>query len=294
LAAAHKAAREGAGAVSSAWSPGSQLRWRRVFAGQERELGTLRRWLRSLLPECPARDDVISVASEIASNAVVHTASGRGGWFAVEVTWSGPVVRVAVADGGARTGPRMAADPTGEHGRGLVVVVALSARTGVCGGPGGRLVWAEIPWDAGAVASGSGRDPFEVVIGEGEAGLASRFASVPAWFGRSTLQWWALARGGLVSAPSAQELASLLGRLTGSTPPEPPEEKAVGSGDRGTARVCGAQPRAGLLVRPVRRLVPGRSGPFGLRPRSSGIAACGSLRLSGLAMYADACGTSRA
>jgi anti-sigma regulatory factor (Ser/Thr protein kinase) len=154
LAAAHKAARERADAVSSAGSPGSQLRWCRVFAGQERELSTLRGWLRSLLPECPARDDVISVADELASNAIVHTASGRGGWFAVEVTWPGRLVRVAVADGGAPGGPRMVVDPAGEHGRGLVVVAAFSARTGMCGGPGGRLVWAEIAWDPGAAAPG--------------------------------------------------------------------------------------------------------------------------------------------
>jgi hypothetical protein len=215
-------------------------RWCRVFPGHQRELSEMRRWLKSLLPECPARDDVISVADELASNAIVHTASGRGGSFAVEVTWSGPVVRVAIADCGAPGGPRTVADPAGEHGRGLVVVAALSARTGVCGGPAGRLVWAEVPWDAGAAAPGSGRDPFEAVIGEGEAGLAGRFGAVPTWFGRCTLQWWALVRGGLVSAPSAQELASLLGRLVGS-PPWSPGGNTAGSKARGTTRACGAR-----------------------------------------------------
>lgn len=37
--------------------------------------------LASVLPECPARDDVISVATELASNAILHTASGNRGWF---------------------------------------------------------------------------------------------------------------------------------------------------------------------------------------------------------------------
>lgn len=241
MAAAHKAARERAGAVSSAGSPGSQLRWRRVFAGQECELSALRGWLRSLLPECPARDDVIIVADELASNAIVHTASGRGGWFAVEVTWPGPLVRVAVADGGAPGGPQIVADPAGEHGRGLVVVAALSARTGMCGGPEGRLVWAEIPWDAGAAAPGSGRDPFQAVIGEGEADLAGRFGGVPTWFGRSTLQWWALVHGGLVSAPSAQKLAGLLDRLPDSPAPGSPKGNTAGAKERGRTRACGAR-----------------------------------------------------
>jgi hypothetical protein len=214
-------------------------RWRRVFPGHRQELSEVRRWLRSLLPECPARDDVLSVANELASNAIQHTASGRNGSFAVEVTWAGPVVGVAVADGGAPDGPRAIDDPASEHGRGLLVVAGLSARTGVCGGPRGRLVWADVPWgDACAPMPGPGHDPYESVIGDGEASLAGRFAGVPAWFGRSTLQWWALARGGLVSAPSAQELARILGRLARNPPTGPAAGRAVGS-DPGAARAWG-------------------------------------------------------
>jgi hypothetical protein len=175
----------------------------------------LRRWLASLLPDCPARDDLLTVASEYGANAVVHTASGRGGWFAVEITWYGPVVRVAVADGGAPAGPRIIDDPMGERGRGLVVARALAVRTGAYGDHRGRLVWADIPWAGpGAAAPGPAQDPYEDAISDGQADLAGRFVGVPAWFGRSTLQWWALAgRHGLVTAPSARELASLLGRM---------------------------------------------------------------------------------
>src|ERR1039457_4754105 len=103
-------------------APGSGLRWRRVFPGEESQLGVLRRWLASLLPPCPARDDVTAVANEVCSNAIVHTLSGLGGRFAVEVAWYGPLVRVAVADGGAPGGPRIIDDPAGEHGRGLLLV----------------------------------------------------------------------------------------------------------------------------------------------------------------------------
>jgi len=41
-----------------------------VFPGEERQLAVLRRWLATLLPACPARDDVILVATELASNAI--------------------------------------------------------------------------------------------------------------------------------------------------------------------------------------------------------------------------------
>jgi hypothetical protein len=43
--------------------------WRREFPGEGGQLGVLRRWLASLLPPCPARDDVVSVANELSSNA---------------------------------------------------------------------------------------------------------------------------------------------------------------------------------------------------------------------------------
>ena len=186
--------RTGTPGASPAPLPG--LRWRRVFPGEERQLGEVRRWLASLLPDCPARDDAASVATELGANAVRHTATGRGGWFAVEVTWHRPVVRVAVADCGAPGGPRMIDKPAGEHGRGLLMVHGLSVRTGVCGDHRGRLVWADVPWgDAGAAEPASSQDPYEAAIHDGQADLSSRFVGVPTWFGRSTLLWWALAGG---------------------------------------------------------------------------------------------------
>jgi hypothetical protein len=45
--------------------------WRRLFPGEERQLGMLRQWLKTLLPGIPARDDVLSIATELASNAIV-------------------------------------------------------------------------------------------------------------------------------------------------------------------------------------------------------------------------------
>jgi hypothetical protein len=55
-----------------------------------------------------------------------------------------------VADDGAATGPHVTGDAMsdgdGDGGRGLMIVRALSARTGVSGNHSGRTVWAEIPW----------------------------------------------------------------------------------------------------------------------------------------------------
>lgn len=230
----------GAPAPSPTLAPGAC--WRREFPGQEPQLGLLRRWLASLLPPCPARDDVVTVANELGCNAIRHTLSGQGGRFTVEVTWYGAEVRVAVADSGAATGPVEIDDPSGEHGRGLVVVRGLSVRGGACGDHRGRLVWADVRWD-GAAAAAAAASPAgqEAAIRDGEAALARRFAGVPAWFGRATCAWWALAgHAGLVSAPTAPELAGLLCRLVDARPP-------VQDGDAADAH------QTAVLPQPVRQ-----------------------------------------
>lgn len=138
---------------------------------------------------------MLSVATELGSNAVLHTASGeRGGWFAVEITWHESMVQVAVADCGGLAEPRVIDDPGGEHGRGLLVVQGLSQRTGYTGDQHGRLVWAQITWhDPHPEVPAAAADPYRVAVAEGEAALARRFAGVPAWFGHATMAWWALA-----------------------------------------------------------------------------------------------------
>src|SRR6266568_95221 len=170
-----------------ATAPAAELKWRELFPGEEQQISALRRWLTGLLPECPSRDDVVTVAVELATNAVKFTASGQGGSFAVEITWGGTVVRVGVAD---------------------------------------------VAWTADRAAPPLPvADTYEAAIRDGQAALTERFSSVLTWFGRSTLQWWALpARDPdipsapyptgheLLSAPSAKELAELLDRTLDATP----------------------------------------------------------------------------
>lgn len=173
---------DGRAPSAGAWLPA--LRWRRVFPGEARELAALRRFLAVLLPECAARDDVMCVATELGSNALRHTASGRGGRFAVEIVWDAAAVHVAVYDGGAPSGPRVADDPREESGRGLLLVRGLSRGCGVCGDQRGRLVWADVPWADPAAAA-----PGWPVAGIGDAGqvLGGSPAGVPGWLGRPIL-----------------------------------------------------------------------------------------------------------
>lgn len=124
----------------------SALRWRRVFPGDDAQIGMLRRWLECLLPPCCPRDDLMSVAVELGTNAIRHTASGSGGQFMVEVTRWMQMSRVAVYDNGSPDSPRLTEDLLCEDGRGLLMVNALSVRMGVEGTAQGRVVWADIPW----------------------------------------------------------------------------------------------------------------------------------------------------
>ena len=208
-------------------APAAALRWRRVFPGQQSELAEVRRWLAALLPDAPAREDVQAVAVELAANAVRHNASGRDGFFAVELTWHAepPTVRIAVADGGALAGPVLDAslDVTGAQARGLRLVRALATRTGVCGDERGRLVWAEVRWiDTGAAPSGVA-DGYEAALRDLQTVLAARYPEAVIWFGRATLQWWAMtggpAAGRLLTAQSPADLAQLLDVSRLATPP---------------------------------------------------------------------------
>jgi serine/threonine-protein kinase RsbW len=124
----------------------SALRWRRAFPGNDAQISMLRRWLERLLPPCPSRDDLTSVAVELSTNAVRHTASGSGGQFVVEITWWMQVIRVAVYDDGSPGSPRITEDLLCEDGRGLLMVDALSVGMGVRGNERGRTVWADLPW----------------------------------------------------------------------------------------------------------------------------------------------------
>ena len=230
------------------WAPA--LRWRRAFPGDPAQMGALRRWLEHLLPPCPSRDDVASVAVELCTNAVRHTVSGQGR-FAVEVTWTAQMVRVAVFDNGAPDGPRVIEDSLREDGRGLLMVNTLSARRGVSGDARGRVVWADIIW-AGQSVPGQPEFPdgFMSAIRDAEADLARRHPGSLVWFGSETWQWWALPSrrgpGGLVAASSPQELAQLLDAMEAarqSPPTAGPNISPTQAGRRSQQSMAALQPQ---------------------------------------------------
>ncbi|MEI5009291.1 ATP-binding protein [Streptomyces sp. NPDC087659] len=89
-------------------------------------------------------DTVALVASELFTNAVVHTASQR---VLCELHDVPGQLRIAVQDEGCPPGePRLRRDSTEEGGRGLLLVDAVSSAWGAHDAhPGpGRVVWAEL------------------------------------------------------------------------------------------------------------------------------------------------------
>jgi anti-sigma regulatory factor (Ser/Thr protein kinase) len=134
------------------------LRWRRIFAGDPAQVAEVRRFVACLLEGCPARDALVSCASELSANAVIHTASGQGGFFIVEVACpQGGVARISVTDAGGPTEPAAGVPVTGEAsdgdvddlpvcGLGLALVAAAASRWGYGDAGSGRTVWAEASW----------------------------------------------------------------------------------------------------------------------------------------------------
>lgn len=191
----------------------ARARWWRIFPGEAVQLAVLRRWAEDLLPACPARDDVIEVACELAANAICHTRSGDGGQLGVRIEQRPGLVSVTVADSGGDTEPRLVEDPLAEHGRGLRIVHALSARVSMAGGENGRIVQADVPW--------AGNDGLDREITRNTAVLHGMFPGAPVWFGQATRQWWAVVMvdgsDRLIGAPSAGELATLASAVDGAS-----------------------------------------------------------------------------
>ena len=90
----------------------------------------------------------------------MHTASGAGGAFTVEVIRPADgVALVAVTDEGGQGQPVIRArEWFAEGGRGLELVEACSSRWGYryAGAPGGRTVWAESTWPVAVRGPGAG------------------------------------------------------------------------------------------------------------------------------------------
>lgn len=116
-----------------------------TYCGKPEEVARARALLRRELRGCPAADDIILCASELAANAVLHSDSHRdGGTFTVRAKISpGEYVLIAVQDDG---GPWVDDGNSPGWGRGLSVVSTLASDWGVQAHGRTRTVWASFDW----------------------------------------------------------------------------------------------------------------------------------------------------
>ncbi len=120
---------------------------RRIVPGCDQQVRQARLFVRQTLGDCPVVEDAVLLVSELATNAIAHTASGQGGKFLVTVYQGQRRVRVEVLDGGSAKAPVVRSwKEGGESGYGLGLVELIASRWGHCGGSRRRVVWFELEW----------------------------------------------------------------------------------------------------------------------------------------------------
>ncbi|MFJ2199377.1 ATP-binding protein [Streptomyces violaceusniger] len=120
--------------------------WGLMCPGFREEVTRARRWTRDILSDHPCADDAELIVSELGSNALTHTASGRDfGTFQLTLSLSSRAVAISVTDAGGRPEPHLTeANLYDTHGRGLSIVMALACRLDITGNKHGRTITAQL------------------------------------------------------------------------------------------------------------------------------------------------------
>ncbi|MBG0820093.1 ATP-binding protein [Planomonospora sp. ID91781] len=132
----------------------------RHFLGSTASVCEARRFVTAFLNGWPIVEAAELIVSELATNAVRHSASGRfGGRFLVTIHVGRDRLWLAVLDeGGPRTPEVLLDGQEDEGGRGLLLVSTLADSWGVDGDEQGRTVWALLSTEpAAAVQAASCR-----------------------------------------------------------------------------------------------------------------------------------------
>jgi hypothetical protein len=145
-----------------------------AYPGEPGQVRRVREDITRAFDWCPLAGDMVLIASELATNAIRHSRSGRGGQFTVTVrVRPGSCAWVSVEDQGGGRGEQQAPpDADGSLGQGLVIVGALAgegnwglvpltwtrpadARSDSRPDTPGHLAWARIPWPPAGRAEGN-------------------------------------------------------------------------------------------------------------------------------------------
>jgi anti-sigma regulatory factor (Ser/Thr protein kinase) len=123
------------------------ITFERDYRGTIDQAQHVRADLARVAADCPVSDDLVLLASELATNAILHSQSGHPDrMFIVRVTlYPGDYAWAAVIDQG---GTWTADEVDDEHGRGLAVVAAIAGdgNWGIDGDAASRAAWFRLNW----------------------------------------------------------------------------------------------------------------------------------------------------
>jgi hypothetical protein len=118
-----------------------------TFRGKQDQVARARDFVKRVVGWCPMLDEAVLLTSELCTNTVQHTATGRGGSFEVAVYRAHDSLRIEVRDEGSKTVPAIRRlEELSEDGRGLEVVDLIATRWGQSGDDFGRCVFFELHW----------------------------------------------------------------------------------------------------------------------------------------------------
>jgi anti-sigma regulatory factor (Ser/Thr protein kinase) len=121
---------------------------RRTFPGEKDQIACARDFVKRAAGCCPMLDEAVLLTSELCTNTLQHTASGRGGSFGVTVYRGRDSLRVEVRDDGSKTVPAIRGiEQLPEDGLGLELVDLIASRWGYNGDEYGRSVFFELRWN---------------------------------------------------------------------------------------------------------------------------------------------------
>jgi anti-sigma regulatory factor (Ser/Thr protein kinase) len=112
--------------------------------GRPERVAEVRRFVRRVTGDAsPMADTAVLLASELVTNAVLHSASGRpGGSATILITEIGGGLRVEVADEGSdQSAPVVRGDIYASEGHGLFLVQSLAEQWGYVRDETGTTVW---------------------------------------------------------------------------------------------------------------------------------------------------------
>ena len=124
------------------------ITFERDYPGTADQAQHVRADLAKVAASCPVADDLVLLASELATNAILHIRSGHPArTFAVRAALCpGDYAWVEVTDRGGRW---TADEHDDEHGRGLAIVAAIAGdgNWGIDGDAASRTTWFRLNWD---------------------------------------------------------------------------------------------------------------------------------------------------